>query len=90
LIVCDTGCVVIAGAAEAFTVNVCAPLVPAGVITVTLPAPGVAFAAIVKVAVIVVLFTTAKLLPDSPVPLYATAAPATKFVPVSVTGNAVP
>jgi hypothetical protein len=64
------------GAAEAgWTVNDCAPLVPALVETVTLWLPAVALAAMVKVAVIFVPSTTVTLLTETPVPLAVTDAP---------------
>ena len=46
--------------------------------------------AIVNVAVICVLLTTVTPLTVTPTPLTFTLAPATKFVPVSVTGTLVP
>jgi hypothetical protein len=71
-------------------VNVAVLLVPLAVVTVTLCAPTVALAAIVKVAVIDVLLTTFTLLTVTPVPLTATEAPLIKFVPVSVTSTELP
>jgi hypothetical protein len=71
------------------TVNGFDPLVPLAVVTVTLSVPTVALFAIVNVAVIDVLLATTTLLTVTP-PLTATVAPETKFVPVSVTGTAVP
>ena len=49
-----------------------------------------ALPAIVNVAVICVLLTTVVLLTVTPVPLTFALAPATKFVPISVTGTLVP
>src|SRR6202171_2238091 len=76
--------------APAFTVNVCVPLVPVELVTVTFWAPVGAFEAMVNVAVIDVLLTTAVLLPVMPVPLRPIVAPDAKFVPVSVTGTVCP
>jgi hypothetical protein len=73
------------------TVNVCALVVPPGVLTVTFLAVIAAVAVIVKVAVIVVALTTASPLTVTPVPDTATVVPvAVKFVPVSFTGTTVP
>lgn len=73
------------------TVNVCALVVPPGVVTVTFLAVSPAVAVIVKVAVIVVVLTTVSPLTVTPAPDTATVVPvAVKFVPVSVTGTAVP
>ena len=77
------------GTCGAVTVNVWDPLIPPEVVTVTLSAPSVALLAIVNVAVMAVLLTTATLLTVTPVPVIAIAAPETKFVPVSVTGTVV-
>jgi hypothetical protein len=72
------------------TVKPTVPLVPADVVTDTSRLPVAAPAAILRVAVIRVAFTTTT--PDAvtPAPLTAKAAPLTKFVPVSATGIAVP
>ena len=70
------------------TVNVCPPLVPPLVVTVTVRAPSVAPAAIAKSAVSDVALPTTILLIVTPLPLTATVvAPTTKFVPVSVTAT---
>src|ERR1700693_1922128 len=69
----------------AFTVKGTVPLVPAEVVTLTLWAPSVALLAMVKVAVMVVLFMTVTPLGVTPVPLTLIVAPETKVVPVSVT-----
>jgi hypothetical protein len=74
----------------AFTVNVCALVVPPVVVTVTLCAPVVAFAATAKVAVIDVALATVTLLAVMPLPLTARVAPVAKFVPVNVTAMLVP
>jgi hypothetical protein len=74
----------------AFTVNVCAPVVPAVVVTVTLRPPVAAPAATANVAVIDVALATVTLLAVTPLPLTAIVAPATKFVPVNVTAPLVP
>ena len=72
-------------------VKVTALLVPFTVVTVTLRAPSVVGEAIVKVAVSVVVLPTFGALIVTPVPLIVTmVAPTTKFVPVRVTGTAVP
>jgi hypothetical protein len=68
-----------------FTVNVDAALVPPLVVTVTLRAPSAASAAIASFAVIDVVLCIATSLTVTPVPLTATVAPETKFVPVNVT-----
>jgi hypothetical protein len=73
-----------------FTVNVCGPLVPIEVVTVTFWAPVGAFRAMVNVAVIDVLLTTVVLLTVMPVPLRPIVAPAAKSVPVSVTATVCP
>lgn len=73
------------------TLNVCALLVPLDVVTLTFRALIVALAAMVKVAVIVVEFTTVRLPTVTPVPDTRTLVPvAAKFAPLSVTGTAVP
>src|SRR6202162_2790119 len=69
----------------AFTVKGTVPLVPAEVVTLTLWAPSVALLAMVKVAVMVVLFMTVTPLGVTPVPLTLIVAPEPKFVPVRVT-----
>ena len=70
--------------------NVRAPLVPPDVVTVTLAAPVVALAAMTNVAVICVALTTVTLFTVTPELLTLTVAPATKFVPVNVTGTLFP
>src|ERR1035438_4317864 len=65
-------------------------LAPALVVTVTFAAPSVALAAMVNVAVICVVLTTVTALTAIPVLLVAAVAPATKLVPVRVTGIAAP
>ena len=72
------------------TLNGSGLLLPAGVVIVTMSAPGVAFAAIVNTAVIWVLLTTTKFPWVTPGPFTHTAAPVTKFVPVMVTGTTCP
>jgi len=73
------------GTAGAFTVKVCAALVPLPVVTVTLRAPDVAVDASVSVAVSDVAVVAVTPLTVTPLPLTATVVvPATKFVPVSV------
>jgi hypothetical protein len=72
------------------TVNDCAPLVPAAVLTVTLRAPVAALEAMVNVAVMVVALTTVIAEAVTPVPLIAMVAPEAKLVPVSVTPTAEP
>ena len=73
------------------TVKAWALLVPLDVLTLTFLALIVVLAAMVKVAVIVVEFTTIKVPTVIPVPDTAMLVPvAAKFVPVSVTGTAVP
>ncbi len=76
--------------AAADTVNVCAPLVPADVVTVTLRAVVAAALSMVNVAVIDVLLATVTPLTVTPEPLTATVAPLMKLVPVSVTPTAAP
>src|SRR6202030_2210411 len=73
-----------------FTVNGCAPLVPPEVVTVTFRAPVAALLAMANVAVICVALTTVVLLTVIPAPLRPIVDPATKFVPVSVTGTLCP
>jgi len=77
-------------AASRFTVNVCGPLVPFALVTVTFWAPTAAFPAMVNVAVIDVLLATVALLRVMPVPLRPIVDADPKFVPVSVTGTACP
>jgi hypothetical protein len=74
----------------ALTVNVCAPLFPLTVVTVTLWAPVPAVAAMVNVAVICDALTTTMLLAVTPVPPIATVAPDWKFEPFSVTATFIP
>ncbi len=76
-------------AAELTTVNVTALLVPFAVDTVTLYPPGVAFVAMVNVAVIWVPLTTLTLLAVTPAGVL-TVAPEAKFDPVNVTAIDVP
>jgi hypothetical protein len=71
-------------------VNGTAALLPPEVLTVTLAAPTVAFAAMLKVAVVWVEFTTLTLLTVTPALAIVTDAPDTKLDPVSVTGTLVP
>ena len=66
------------------------PEVPPLVVTETYCVPVAAFAAIVKVAVKVVLFTTAVLLMVTPAPLKLIEAPLRKVVPVRVTLTLLP
>ncbi len=80
--------------------KVCAPLVPAAVVTVTVRAPAAAAGSITKLAVSDVLLPTTTLVTVTPLPLrftvvrFTTTPPngalATKFVPVSVTATVVP
>jgi hypothetical protein len=73
------------------TVKVWVLLIPPGVVTLTFLAVSPAVAVIVKVAVIVVGFTTVRVPTVTPDPETVTLVPvAVKFVPVSVTGTAVP
>lgn len=71
-------------------VKVCVPLVPPLVVTVTVLAPAAAVVAITKFAVIDVALTTLTSVTVTFEPLTATVAPATKFVPVSVTDTVLP
>src|SRR5262245_57773062 len=81
-------CVIVGGAV---TVNVAAPLVPLGVVTVTFRAPVAAFAAIVNVVVIDVGLVTLHAPTVTPSALTCTVVwPETKSVPVSVTFTTVP
>ena len=66
------------------------PEVPPEVVTDTGCAPSVEPDAMVKLAVMVKAFTTVTCATVTPVPLTATVAPETKFVPVNVTAAAVP
>jgi hypothetical protein len=76
---------------DELTVKVTAPLVPLGVLTVTLRAPLGAAGIITRVAVSDVPLTTVTEVPVTPVPLIArVVAPKTKFVPVNVTGTLTP
>ena len=63
---------------------------PPDVVTVTSRDPSVASAAIVNVVVMDVLLTTVIAPTVTPAPVTPTVAPVTKFVPVNVTGTAVP
>ena len=76
--------------AAGFTVNATAPLVPPAVVTVMFAVPITAAAPMVNVAVIWAELTTVTLLAVTPGLLTATVAPATKLVPVRVTGTLVP
>jgi hypothetical protein len=76
--------------AGTFTVKDCAALLPALVVTVTLCAPVDAVALITNVAVIFVPLTTVTPVAETPLPPMATAAPARKLEPVSVTETLVP
>ena len=79
------------GAGGGLTVKVCAPLVPAAVVTVTERAPAAAAGSSTKLAVSDVLLPTTTVLTVTPAPLTATVvAPTTKLVPVSVTASVVP
>jgi hypothetical protein len=74
----------------AFTVKVCAAVVPPVVVTARPRAPVAAAASIATVAVINVALTTLTLLTVTPLPVTAIVAPATKFVPVTATVSDVP
>ena len=76
--------------AGATTVNVTVLLVPPGVVTLTVLFPSKAVAVVVKVAVTEVPLTTTMLLTVSSVPDTLTAVAPVRFVPVRVTGTAVP
>jgi hypothetical protein len=78
------------GGGGAVTVNVTGLVIPPGVETLTLRAPVAARLAIVKVVVTVVSLITTRLLTVTPVPVMVTAKAPVRFVPVSVTGTAVP
>ena len=79
------------GGSGTVTVKICAPLVPAAVVTVTLRGPSAAAGSSTKLAVSDVALPTTTLLTVTPLPLTATVvAPATKPVPVSVTATVVP
>src|SRR5688572_28281746 len=81
----------VGGGGAAVTLKLTAPLGPFAVVTVTLRAPRVAPAAIVKFAVSDVEPVTVMPPTAIPVPETLTAvAPVTKFVPVSVTPTTVP
>jgi len=84
------GAIEVSVGAPELTVNVCEPLVLLPVVTVTFCGPVGALAAMVNVAVIDVLLTTAGLLTLMPVPLRLIVDPGPKFVPVSVTATAAP
>src|SRR5713101_2536614 len=73
-----------------FTMKVTLPDVPPLVVTETYCVPVAALAATAKVAVMVVLFTSAVLLMVTPAPLKLIEAPLTKLVPVSVTVTLTP
>src|SRR5438094_311884 len=75
--------------AGGLTVNVTGAEMPPLVVTVTLAAPRVVFAVMVKVAVIWVALATLTLLTVMPVPAL-TEAPATKLEPVRATATAAP
>jgi hypothetical protein len=85
------GCTFVNVGCGAWTVNVCALLVPPTVVTVTLRAVAAAFAAIVNVTVKLVVLVTFGVPTVMPVPLTITVvAPAMKLVPVNVTPTAFP
>ena len=93
------GCVADAGAievsvggagADATTVNVTLLLVPPGVVTLMVPAPVVALAAIVQVAVTVLAVGVPVIVQVTPLFDGFTAVAPVKLVPVRVTGGAVP
>jgi hypothetical protein len=85
------GLIVVSVGGGGFTVNVWLPEVPPAVVTLTFCPPSVAFAAIVKVAVMLVALATAVAETAIPPPAGTLIAlPATKFVPVSVTGTTLP
>ena len=71
--------------------KVCAPLVPAAVVTVTVRAPVAAAGSSTKLAVSdVALPTTTLVTVTPPPPTFTVVAPTTKLVPVSVTATVVP
>ena len=72
------------------TLKLTVPVVPADVVTLTVAAPSVAFAAIVKVAVICVALSTAMFETAIPGLLTAIAALELKFVPLRVTETLAP
>ena len=72
------------------TVKTNGALVPVLVVTLTFAPPSGALAAMVNVAVICVALTKVTALTAIPVLLVTTVAPATKLVPVRVTGTLVP
>jgi hypothetical protein len=74
----------------AVTVNVTPFVVTPDAVTVTVSPPRAALAAIPNVALIWVALTTCTLLTVTPLSLTLTLAPATKFVPVNVTGTFAP
>jgi hypothetical protein len=94
--VCDPPCAPVVGLSDVsvgvggLTVKVWVPLVPPAVVTVTVRALSVALDAMVKSAVMDVPLTTDTFATVTPLPLTATLAPVTKFVPVSVSLTVVP
>jgi len=78
------------GAGGFTTVNVTAFVVPPGAVTVTLRAESVAAAVMTKLAVIVVSFTTVKVLTVTPVPATVMLVAPVRPAPVSVTAAVVP
>src|ERR1039457_4748437 len=86
----NAGAIVLSVGGGGLTVKTTGALVPALVVTVTFAAPSVALAAMGNVAVICVMLTTVTALTAIPVLLVAAVAPATKLVPVRVTGTAAP
>ena len=74
----------------ALIVKGCAPLVPPGVVTVTVRAPTAAAASITKLAVSDVVLPTTTELTVTPAPLTATVVAPMKLVPVSVTVTVAP
>jgi hypothetical protein len=85
----DAGLTELSEGGGGLIVNGTAPLAPPDVVTVTLPAPIGALAAIVNVAVIWLALTTATLLTETPAGA-ETAVPGTKLLPLSVTVTAEP
>jgi hypothetical protein len=71
-------------------VKVTGLLAPPGVVTLTVVAPGVALAAMVNVAVIVVVLTTVQALGVTAALATLTVHGAAKLAPVKVIGTAVP
>ena len=79
------------GGSGTVTVKICAPLVPAAVVTVTFRGPSAAAALTTKLAVSDVVLPATTLLTVTPLPLTATVvAPMTKPAPVSVTATVAP